>query len=87
LVATASVGDDGLTYIRVWDMATGRAVGPPVLGNLDGADGTFGTVPTADGDRPTLVAERGAAITQNGTIVLATAHGLFAVDPAALPAG
>lgn len=58
LVAASSVGDDGLLYTRVWDLATGTVIGPPVRGDVDGGDGTFGVVPTADGDRPVLVLRR-----------------------------
>jgi hypothetical protein len=45
-------------YTRVWDLATRTAIGPPIPGDVDGRDGTFGIVPTANGDRPTLVLER-----------------------------
>src|SRR3954447_14188684 len=45
-------------YTRLWDMAAGTAIGPPIRGVVDGAVGTFGMVPTADGARPVLALAR-----------------------------
>jgi WD40 repeat protein len=58
LVVAASAGGDGLAYGRLWDMATGTAIGPPILGQVDGAGGTFSLIPATNGDRPTLVVQR-----------------------------
>lgn len=64
LVVAASVSE-GLVHGRLWDLATGTIIGPPVPGHVDGADGTFGVVPAAGGDRPTVVVER-----ENGMCVI-----------------
>lgn len=54
----ADFRDGGIAYTRLWDLAAGTAIGPPIRGVVEGAGGTFGMVGTADGDRPILALAR-----------------------------
>lgn len=56
-VVASATGDDGRPRSRLWNAAPGPPAGPPVLGFVDGADGTSGMVSAENENRPALVVE------------------------------